>query len=281
MDRKPNRVPIAEAESVARELLEERGVSEVPVCPYKIADDYEIAVTPKDTAKPGVSGILMRHADNFAIIHASHIKNEGFIRFTIAHELGHYFIPGHADQLFENGKTLHFSKSGFISSNDLEIQADHFAKELLMPEALFQRDINTFGQGFSAIKGLANQYNTSITATAIRYCTLTDDPVIVIMSCGNKIDWAFMSSPFNELPNIQYIRKGERIPPDSYTFGFNRDTSKVINAEEDEGWTKLSAWIEEAPDIEMKEDIIGLGSYGRTLTVLFTDEVIDCDIDDS
>ena len=26
---------------------------------------------------------------------ARHIANEGFIRFTVAHELGHYFLPGH------------------------------------------------------------------------------------------------------------------------------------------------------------------------------------------
>ena len=273
MSRKRNGVLIAEAEAVASRLLAERGVTRVPVCPFEIAKDHQIAVAPKETDRPGVSGILMRCENNFAIIHASHIKNDGFIRFTVAHELGHYFIPGHPEQAFPEGDGIHYSKSGFVSSDIIEIQADHFAKELLMPEALFRRDINTFGQGFPAIRALKNHYNTSITATAIRYCTLTDDPVIVIMSCGSIIEWAFMSSPFHELPNIQYIRKGESLPPDSYTCGFNRDSTKVENGEEEEGWTKLSDWIEEAPDIELKEDIVGLGSYGKTLTVLFTEEI--------
>jgi Zn-dependent peptidase ImmA (M78 family) len=279
MSRRRNGVLIAEAEAVASRLLAERGVTKVPVCPFEIAKDYLIAVAPKETNRPGVSGILMRCKNSFAIIHASHIKNDGFIRFTVAHELGHYFIPGHPEQAFPEGDGFHYSKSGFVSNDTIEIQADHFAKELLMPETLFRRDINDFGQGFPAIKALASRYNTSITATAIRYCTLTDDPVIVIMSCGNMIDWAFMSSPFYELPDIQYIRKGESLPPDSYTFGFNRDTAKVENSDEDEGWTRLSDWIEEAPGIEMKEDIVGLGSYGKTLTVLFAD-VIDYEIDD-
>jgi len=278
MSRERNGVLIAEAEAAASGLLAKRGITKAPICPFEIAKDHEIAVAPKETNQPGISGILIRRDDNFAIIHASHIKNDGFIRFTVAHELGHYFIPGHPEQAFPEGDGFHYSRSGFVSSDTIEIQADHFAKELLMPEALFRGNINNFGQGFPAIKALASHYNTSITATAIRYCKLTDDPVIVIMSCGNIIDWAFMSSPFYELPDIQYIRKGESLPPDSYTCGFNRDSNKVENAEEEEGWAKLSDWIEEAPDIELKEDIVGLGSYGKTLTVLFTDE-IDCDID--
>jgi len=39
-----------------------------------------------------------------------------------------------------------------------------------------------------------------------------------------------------------------------------------------------------APAVEMEEDVVGLGSYGKTLTVLFTDEDLEpedeCEDDD-
>jgi hypothetical protein len=36
----------------------------------------------------------------------------------------------------------------------------------------------------------------------------------------------------------------------------------------------LSDWFDGPHDIEMNEDVVGLGRYGRTLTVLFTSEVL-------
>src|SRR5437773_2399383 len=37
---------------------------------------------PKDCDTPGVSGFFMRVGDQFGICYATHIKNEGFMRFT-------------------------------------------------------------------------------------------------------------------------------------------------------------------------------------------------------
>jgi len=37
----------------------------------------------------------------------------------------------------------------------------------------------------------------------------------------------------------------------------------------------LDDWLEGAPRIELKEDVIGLGHYGKTLTVLHTDQAIE------
>ena len=37
----------------------------------------------------------------------------------------------------------------------------------------------------------------------------------------------------------------------------------------------LDEWLDGAPRMEMKEDVVGLGHYGKTLTVLFTDQVVE------
>ena len=37
----------------------------------------------------------------------------------------------------------------------------------------------------------------------------------------------------------------------------------------------LDEWLDGAPRIEMKEDVVGLGHYGKSLTVLFSEEPIE------
>jgi len=274
-----NSLLISEAEYEAKKLT--KNITGLPICPFKIAQDHKITVQSKDSDNPGVSGFLMRAGNQFGIMHASHVKNEGFIRFTIAHELGHYFIPGHPCKLFGESDGIHPSRSGFVSQDPLELQADHFAKELLMPESLFQRESSKAGEGFEAIERLSKKFNTSITATAIRYCAFAENAVVIIMSSGKNIEWAFMSPVLSEIPKIGWIKKGSSIPANSYTYSFNKDKENITAAKKLEGWTDLSNWLEDAPEIEMKEDVIGLGSYGKTLTVLFTSEAIDIDSEES
>lgn len=109
-----------EAENTAQQIVEQCGFTGFPICPFEIAKRHAIHVSPKRSSKPGVSGFLMRVGDVFGIQYALHIKNEGFIRFTVAHELGHYFLPGHPEKLFPRGDGLHESKSCFISNDPVK-----------------------------------------------------------------------------------------------------------------------------------------------------------------
>ena len=270
-----NTLLVSEAEHEARKLLTMLDLSQPPICPFQIARRHGIAVESKNTNKPGVSGILIKAGEQFGIMYATHIQNEGFIRFTVSHELGHYFIPGHPEHLFKEMNGTHHSRSGFVSNDPYELQADHFAKELLMPESMFREEIPKAGEGFEAIQHLSQKFNTSITATAIRYCTYAEHAVAGIMSSGKNVEWCFMSETLSEIPNIGWIKKGSLLPPRSYTLSFNKDAENISGSKKMEGWTNLSEWIDDAPDIEMKEDVIGLGSYSKTLTILFTDEAIN------
>jgi Zn-dependent peptidase ImmA (M78 family) len=107
------------------------------------------------------------------IAYATHIKSEGFQRFSIAHELGHYFLEGHPDAVFKSGD-IHESRAGFGSADQIELEADHFAAGLLMPSHLFAAAAGRYSDGLEAIKGLAADSKTSLTASAIRYAELTD-----------------------------------------------------------------------------------------------------------
>jgi hypothetical protein len=276
-----DKLSIQEAENEAIALIKRLQINALPICPFKIAKDHDIVVEPKGSSNSGVSGYLVRCGDVFGIQYADHIDSQGFINFTVAHELGHYFIPGHPETLIKGKNGVHQSRSGFISDDVYEKQADNFAKELLMPEHLFKPAMHQSGGGFKAIEALADTCKTSLTATAIRYCLFSDDPVAIIMSEGNKIHWCFMSDPLRSIRELQWLKKGSIIPAQTLTADYNNQKNNILNNVREEGWSNLNKWFEDAPDIEMQEDVVGLGAYGRTLTILHTSEVIKLDDEDS
>ena len=63
--------------------------------------------------------------------------------------------------------------------------------------------------------------------------------------------------------------------PPTHTLAFNRDTQNVKFAKSICGLTNLSEWFSCRRRLELDEEIIGLGNYGYTLTVLSSDELID------
>ncbi len=271
-----DKIALMEAEHTAVQVVKACGFTALPICPFEIAKKNDIHVEAKHSSKPGVSGFLMRVGNVFGIQYAQQIENEGFIRFTVAHELGHYFLPGHAEKLFPQGDGFHESSSGFISANPLERQADCFASALLMPNILFRKAVEDAGSGFPAIEKLAMQCKTSITSTAIRFAQFTDEALAIIVSSGQQIDYCFMSDRIRELHGITWINKGDPLPQGT-TLNFNRNLSNIVEARQEEGICSLDDWFDGAPQVEMNEDVVGLGSYGKTLTVLFTDEVLEDD----
>lgn len=262
----------------ARRVVRENGYSTLAVDPKEIARRNDILVLPLPAKNPGISGVLMFANNSFSIGYSTAIGNTGFENFTVAHELGHYFLEGHGEAILNGG--THYSKSGYMSNDVHEKEADLFASELLMPEFLMRPAINKGGSGFAVIERLAEEGQTSIVATAIRYAKLADDPVAVILSEGQQVNWCFMSDCLRECRGVKGIAKRSIVPPQSPTHAFNRDSANITKAKRVEDFTSLKTWFENAPDIEMQEDVVGLGHYGKTLTVLFSDAALEEDDED-
>ena len=112
--------------------------------------------------------MLLHMGGVFGIGYPTHINNQGFRRFSVAHELGHYRLPGHIEAVLgDQGR--HFSKAGFRSTGRYEQEADQFASTLLMPAKLFAAAAGRAGDGLQAIKTLQATCETSLEVTAIRY----------------------------------------------------------------------------------------------------------------
>jgi Zn-dependent peptidase ImmA (M78 family) len=252
-----------------------KGFESLPVDPIAIAKAKDIIVQSWNTTKQGVSGFLMKKGDAFGIGYSAFIKNPGFVNFTVGHELGHYHLDGHVDKLFPEGSSFHESRSGFLSSNECEREADLFSATLLMPEALFRKAQRSAGEGFPAIESLATLCVTSITATAIRFAEFAEGPVAVIVGSGGTVDFCFMSDVIRDHRDITWLKAGDSIPGGTCTARFHANPESIASGRKAGGFTTLDEWFEGAPRLEMKEDVVGLGHYGKTLTVLFTREALE------
>jgi Zn-dependent peptidase ImmA (M78 family) len=101
-----------------------------------IARVVGIDVVAKPASARGVSGMSIRN--DFVIAYATHIESPGFPNFSIAHELGHYFLEGHVDAVI-GPDGVHRSHAGFSSDDRYELEAEHFAAALLMPDDFVPR----------------------------------------------------------------------------------------------------------------------------------------------
>jgi len=254
------------AECEAEKVIESQGISELPVNPIDLARSINIEVKSEGNTK-GVSGMLLRKGEQYGIFYSTYIDNVGFQHFSVAHELGHYFLPGHIDAVLGGGN-IHRSHAGFISNDRHEKEADYFAANILMPTPLFTDAMKRAGDGFIAIKSLADLCQTSLTATAIRYAQCTGDPVAAVLSSGNQVDYCFMSDSLKEMEGIEWLRKGAFLSKDTATFAFNQDKDCASRAEHTENTCNLQDWFGGSCDAEITEEVVGLGNYGKTLTVL-------------
>ena len=259
--------PFVEVHREATRLLQELGIDALPVDPFDIAQRLEIELRPLPSSAGGASGMLLHIGGQFGICYPTHVDSDGFKNFSVAHEIGHYRLPGHLDSVLNN-RGQHLSRAGFQSANRYEQEADQFAAALLMPAKLFNSAIKNAGEGLRAIESLASKCRTSLEATAIRFAQTSRDPLAVIRSEGRTIDYAFMSGPLRDFPGLGWISKGTPLPADSVTLGFNTDQSKVMRAKRAEGTSDFQGWFDGQHRQDVTEEVIGLGSYGKTLTVL-------------
>jgi len=268
---RPFRLKMAKQKGEA--FVRDEKITALPVDPFAIARSRDIEVKPKPDTAGGVSGMLLRHGNQFGILYATHVKSEGFQRFSIGHELGHFFLEGHHDHVLKNG--MHVSHAGFIADDPFEQEADQFAVGLLMPGNLFKKELGRHQAGLEAIDAMHILCKTSLTATASRYAELTEDAVAIVISTGQTIDYCILSETMKALPKLTWIRKGSPVPAGTATARFSGNVQRVADSDREEDEIDIRDWLGGTRSVAATEQVIGLGSYGKTLTVLSCPSVQD------
>lgn len=270
------------ARQSARDLLAEEGITAVPVDPEALAARTGFPVHETDQGfQAGVFGAIVKLGSaDVQLMLSLACPTLGHRRFTIAHELGHLHIPGHVEVLLAP-QPAHFSRgSNFRSKKDWwEVEADLFASELLMPERLVCGVVRQQPRGLDAILKLAELCQTSLSSAAIRYTQLTDDHVLVVLSKDGIVEWSSASMPLARHSWARKLRKQDWAPPQSATRILARDVSLVRAGETRHSDGEFfSSWIEDAPAVPLQEEAMGMGNYGRVLTVLACDPLPDPEV---
>ena len=253
--------PAKEAEQVLKNL----DLWKLPVCPFEIARKEGIELLP-GSFSDGFDGRI-RYVPEISSFVISFRKDgpgrtKGRVRFTLAPELGHYFL--HRDYLLS--EQCHSSKSNFTSKEQMEVEADQFASSLLMPMDLFRSRIKFLRSSVADLGDLVklanNEFQTSITSTVLRYCSSDIEPCGMIVSRKGKVCWCRFSE------DMKYLRMGYygnlTIPIDSVT-ATQLGSEVGIVSDAIEPWT----WFENTFfNGKLWEEAMSLGRTGYTLTYL-------------
>lgn len=142
----------------------------------------------------GIDGMLSRRKTkgDWCISYDETVTTAGRINFTLAHELGHYLLHRTLQDHFScgQGDVIGFSQQDV---RRIETEANAFASYLLMPANDFRAHVGTSGFTHESLRAGADRYGTSLTATALKFVELAEEPVILAMTRDGFVCWSKVS----------------------------------------------------------------------------------------
>lgn len=214
----------------------------------------EIVEAPID----GAIAQLVRMRDRAIIMVASQITDPAVRRFSIAHELGHLVLvhPSRA-------ATELCSAYGLRGERDYEAEANAFAAELLMPASLLRRTCEVSPVDLAVPRRIANDYNVSILASAIRFTELASERCAAVFSVGRRVKWFAPSSTFTRAIERGKLLDATSLAWDYFANGTLADEPQPVPAD---------AWLDTSADVEIVEHSICSHELGTVLTMLWVPE---------
>lgn len=271
------------ARRIANEVLDHLGVNAYPVDLEEIAMQLRCPVQDASGFPPHCYGALALLEGRFNILVSTACPTPGLRRFTIGHEIGHASIDGHTDALKwsdQAGARVALSEGHYRSLRDpVEVEADHFASELLLPERWARPLIDSLPIGMNAIRAVADHFEASLSAAAVRYASLSAAPVAIVLSKGETIEWVAASREVTQADFFRYNAvRTAIVPRGSATKRLADNPDAVLKSLEASSTGLLCEWFPRAPStVSVDVDAIGLGAYGRVLTLLVCSEMPDPD----
>lgn len=132
-------------ENKALELLENKNLLEAPIDIEALVRSLDIDLSFEEL-EDEVSGFLFtKNFKQAIVVNSRHHENRK--RFSIAHELGHSILHDKNRELYLDSKqTSYFfrDKNSSTGVNDIEIEANEFAAQILMPQKLIDQLIKKY-----------------------------------------------------------------------------------------------------------------------------------------
>lgn len=253
----------------AQALLDEFGLE----CARKLEDvAAQLGLQVKEVAAASFDGALLRVAGSPRGIIAIRrdIPEIGRKRFTLCHEIGHYVLPTQRREVATPCSSA-MIESWSRSLISLELDANRFAAEILIPRALLGDELSR-DPTLSIARNLADRFQTSLTAATARLVELSTYRTAMVMSQEGAARWYRASDEFDRAVRIGTLDP-RTLANDLFCTG-QRGGSATVPAD---------AWLFEENLREgamIEEHSVMLGAYGSVLTLLEIRERVEQRTDD-
>ena len=173
----------------AVKLLEELGIKEPAEINIEAIAEYCDATVIYQRLKGSAARILGFGERAFITVDCESRRERQ--RFSAAHELGHWMI--------DRGKVASFVCDAQVFATEWvndnpERRANRYAADLLLPPFLFEPRAKNLEVTFGTVESLAHDFQTSLTATAIRLVEYGSFPAMIICSERGRRKW-FIQGP--------------------------------------------------------------------------------------
>ncbi len=122
-----------------KKFLKKHAVDHLPIDIFALIEQEGLKIIFEDMEDDHSGFLLVEKGKGTVAINSSHHANRQ--RFTGAHELGHYILHTQGvDRLFVD-KAFRRSAASSTGEDYIEIEANRFAAEILMPEALIKETV--------------------------------------------------------------------------------------------------------------------------------------------
>lgn len=236
----------------AQQLRSELGLSG-PADMLEVASKLGIGVfeEPLDA-----DGYLLRKGEDTRILINKRLGYEGRKSFTIAHEIGHFYMPHHQAKMY---RCLGRDIEAYTRNNQMENEANEFAAEFLLPS----RELDSYLKhppNLDTVKEVSAAYGTSLTATAVKVVRLTCEKMAVVLSEAGEIKWVSRSQAF------PYWVPRRQLHEWTYAYDYFVKGTLPLGPQK----VLAAAWCEGVSrDAEIVEESVGFERLGIVLTLLY------------
>ena len=254
-------VPVKNAERIIKEY----GFSLPKKLDLELIANAEKIIV-EETLLENLLGKIIYNSDCGLIKINSNIKETGQKRFTLAHELGHYF---NEFELRTNPFYRHADRYlTFNSSSRFEDDANEFAAELLMHRPWFNNFCKNKKINMELIKEIALYFNVSLSAAAFRYTNIGKYPTAIIYSTNGVVKWKALHDYFP----FKFIRHNSLVPKASAAYDFfnGREMQTCDDLIEAKYWFPEDRNIKTG--IYLYEQNTAMPYYNSVLTLLWEDK---------
>jgi len=198
-------------------------------------------------------------------------KHHPRVRFTVAHELGHFFLDEHRRALVLR-KTSHVSFTEFASGELVERQADSFASGLLLPRYLMAPRVNVEPEPtLDSIRSAAKDFDVSFVGTMVRWVQLSHFPCAVVCVRESRIAWGFVAQSLRDTGFWRARR--EALVQSTSAVQFLEKVGRSDHHREGQGTGFAAAWLDtEAQALAVTEFYVTIPFNRSVMVFLVADE---------